>query len=135
MKKIIAVFIVIVTMSACSLNEEQTYINEIVPIAEVNFPTEFATDSITFIPMKYIKPTSCHLYNGIIYQATGLTRLVAIETIKVNQDNCQPDNVTVTDVNLKFKPIAEGVYHFKFFSGINNQGVDQFLEFDAIVDH
>ena len=135
MKKILTLFIILITLSACSLNEEQTYTTELVPVAEVNFPTKFATDSITYIPMKYIKPTSCHLFNGIFYEATGLTRVVAIETIKVNQDNCQADNVTVTEINLKFKPIAEGIYHFKFFSGINTQGQDTFLEFDATVDH
>ncbi|MBC7522894.1 MAG: hypothetical protein H7239_00415 [Flavobacterium sp.] len=135
MKKLICLLAFGLVLTACSVNEEQTYSYEITPISTVTMAIKYATDSISVIKVKYLKPSSCHLFNGFYYQKDVFNRTVAVETLRVNQDNCQTDGVTIVQKELKFTPIAVGTYHFKFFTGTDTAGVDQFLEYDALVDH
>ena len=134
MKKISALLAIGLLLFSCS-KEEERYTNELKPVFEVDMPTAFAKDSVTQIPIRYKKQSTCHLYNGLYYDREGLTRIVAINTIKINEDNCQPDLDTNVQVNLDFRPKNLGTYHFKFWKGENAQGVDEFLEFDAVVNH
>ncbi len=98
-------------------------------------PSKFAKDSITNIPVKYLSPSTCHVFNNFYYDAYQFDRIVAIETVKLNQNNCQADNETVVEVQLKFRPVTLGTYHFKFWTGENDLGEDQYLEYNVVVDH
>lgn len=135
MKKIVFLIALGLTIISCDVTEDQTYSYEVSPVLQVTMPTAFKKDSITEIPIKYKRPTTCNLFNNFYYEATGFDRLVAVETIKVNQDNCQVDTETVYEMPLKFKPSVLGTYHFKFWTGPDTQGVDQYLEYDVVVDH
>lgn len=134
MKKTIALFGLSLLLFSCS-KEEERYASELKPVFEVDMPTAFAKDSVTEIPIRYKKQSTCHLFDGFYFDREGMTRTVAIHTIKLNQDNCQSDPDTNVEVNLEFRPVALGTYHFKFWTGENAQGVDEFMEFDAVVNH
>ena len=135
MKKIVFLIALGLTIISCDANQEETYSYEINPVSSVVMPTEFAADSITNITVKYKRPSSCHIFNKFYYDAEGFNRTIAIENLKVNQSNCQTDGVTTLEVPLKFNPIATGIYHFRFWTGADTQGVDQYLEYDVVVDH
>ncbi|MES2747173.1 MAG: hypothetical protein V4648_02275 [Bacteroidota bacterium] len=136
MKKIILFIALGLFFTSCDLgDEEPNYTLEILPISEVTMPTAFAKDSITEIPLKYIRPTSCHFFDDFYYEKINFQRTVAIYCAKANLDNCQNDNVTVIEVPLRFKPTELGTYHFKFWTGENSLGANQFLEYDVVVDH
>lgn len=134
MKKTIALLGLSLLLFSCSMEEERFY-SELKPVFEIDMPTAFAKDSVTEIPIRYKKQSTCHLFDGFYYDRDGMTRTVAIHTIKLNQDNCQTDLNTNVQVNLEFKPKALGTYRFKFWKGENAQGVDEFIEFDAVVNH
>jgi hypothetical protein len=134
MKKTIALFGLSLLLFSCT-QEEERYASELKPVFEVDMPTAFAKDSVTEIPIRYKKVSTCHLFDGFYYDRDGMNRTVAIHTIKLNQDNCQTDADTNVEVNLEFRPVALGTYHFKFWKGENAQGVDEFMEFDAVVNH
>jgi len=134
MKKICALLALGLVLHSCSKGEDR-YISELKPVFEVDMPTAFAKDSVTNIPIRYKKQSTCHLYNGLYYNREGLTRTVAINTIKINEDNCQTDLNTNVQVNLAFRPEALGTYRFKFWIGEDALGVDQFIEYDAVVNH
>ena len=136
MKRIFLLLTFALAMNSCDVpNEEDGYTFEIDPVFQVDMPVKYAVDSLTTIPVRYKRPSSCHFFNDFNYYAEGFNRTVAIEMLVSNADNCQTDNETVVEVPLKFRPIGEGTYHFKFWTGKNSAGVDQFLEYDAIVDH
>ncbi len=135
MKKLICLLTFVLVLTSCSVSEDQTYSYEITPISTVTMATKYAADSTSVINVKYLRPSSCHLFNDFYYKKDVFNRTVAIETLRVNQDNCQADGVTVVEKQLKFTPVATGTYHFKFFTGTNTAGVDQYLEYDALVDH
>jgi hypothetical protein len=107
---------------------------ETLPVSLVEMPTKFAKDSITEIPISYIRPTVCHSFYDFYYFREGLTRTVAVLALKQNSENCPISQTTYT-APLKFKPAEIGTYHFKFWTGRTAQGVDQYAEYDAIVNH
>jgi hypothetical protein len=137
MKKIILFMALSLFFTSCDIggNDNTDYVLNIVPVSEVTMPTAYAKDSITNIPVKYIRPTSCHFFDSFYYEKTDFTRTIAIYCAQSLQGNCQADNVTSVEVNLPFKPTQLGVYHFKFLTGQDANNVPQFLEFDVTVDH
>ncbi|MEC4048106.1 hypothetical protein OX284_001585 [Flavobacterium sp. SUN046] len=139
MKKIILLFILGAIVTSCNVNslgkDSVDVKYEVLPLNQVTMPTAFAVDSVTEIPVKYVRPTSCHYFEDFYYKKDGQTRTVAIYSSHFFQDNCQADGVTLVNEVLKFKPAAIGTYHFKFWTGTNSQNIDQYLEFDAVVTH
>jgi hypothetical protein len=135
MKKLFLLILISFTIFSCEVNEDQAYSYEINPVHQVIMPTEFAKDSTTNITVIYKRPSSCHLFNKFYYESFDFNRTVAIESLIVRQDNCVIDNQTDIELNLPFQPKSLGTYHFKFWTGKNVQGVNQFIEYDVVVDH
>ena len=136
MKKIILFLALGLIFSSCEIGEDDTnYVLDILPVSEVTMPTEFAKDSITEIPVKYIRPTSCHFFDSFFYEKNDFNRYVAIYCARSVQENCTADNVTVVEVPLRFKPTSLGTYHFRFWTGEDATGLNQYLEYDVVVDH
>lgn len=136
MKKIILLITLSLFFISCELNtDEPKYNLELVNVNEVEFPLAFAKDSTTNIPVKFLRPTSCHFFDSFYYLRNGFDRTVAIYCAKANQTNCVIDNVTPVEVILPFRPTELGTYHFRFLSGEDADGVLQFIEFNATVDH
>jgi len=135
MKKIISVLVIGFLFASCDVGNSDTSQLELLPVSSVVMPTEFAKDSVTEIPVKYIRPTTCYFFNDFYYNKIEFQRTVAIYAVNLNENLCQADNVTEIEVPLKFKPTALGTYHFKFWIGDNSAGVGQYIEFDAVVDH
>lgn len=137
MKKILLFIALGLFLNSCDIggNDNTNYVLNIVPVSDVTMPTAFAKDSITNIPLKYIRPTTCHFFDSFYYEKVNFERTVAIYCAQSLQGNCEADNVTAVEVNLPFKPTQLGVYRFKFLIGQDVNNVPQFLEFDATVDH
>lgn len=135
MKRIILIGLVL-TFYSCSIpNDEENFKYEVNPVYQVTMPTKFAVDSVTIIPIKYKRPSSCHFFNDFYYNPVDFTRTVAIGMLVSTSGTCQTDNTTIIEVPLKFRPSFEGTYHFKFWTGTNTSGVEQFQESDVVVDH
>jgi hypothetical protein len=123
-------------ITSCSKeNEGPSETLETLPVSQVVMPTQFAKDSITEIPLSYIRPTVCHSFYDFYYLREGSNRTVAVILLKENGNPSCPVSQTTYTIPLKFKPIALGTYHFKFWTGANAQGVDQYTEYDAVVNH
>jgi hypothetical protein len=134
MKNIIFLVVTSILTLSCSLPDNQTTTIDVVPVSSVDMPTQFAKDSITKIPITYVRPTNCHVFSDFYYYVNENTRTVAIYCAKLNQSNCTENNLPST-VDLPFKPGYTGTYHFKFFKGTNQDNIDEFFEYDALVDH
>lgn len=134
MKKLISAIVVCFLLVSCA-PEGESYTIEILPVAKVEMQDAFAKDSVTNIPVKYIRPSNCHFYQDFYYERVGFSRIVAIYNARLNKDNCQSfENDTIV-VPLKFKPTEIGTYTFKFFKGTNADGEDEYFEYDAVVNH
>jgi hypothetical protein len=137
MKKFILITLSSLMFISCSIDNPGEGVNlEIVPVSTVQMPTAFKVDSITEIPVTYIRPSSCHLFSNFYYNSIGNERTVAVYCSKINNQNCTDGggfNLPIT-VPLSFKPASIGTYKFRFWTG-NIAGVDQYIEHEVVVDH
>jgi len=137
MKQVIFILLSGLLLYSCSLDgEEQQQLNlEIVPISYVEMPTAFRVDSITEIPVTYLRPTSCHNFSNFYYNSLGNERTVAVFCTKASSTECVPSNDYILTVPLSFKPKTIGTYHFRFWTGVDTNGADQYIEYEAVVNH
>ncbi len=137
MNRIISALSLCLLLVACQPEGVDSYSLEILPVAKVELEPDFtfAKDSVTVIPVKYLRPSNCHFYEDFYYEKNDFTRIIAIYNAKLNKDNCQNiANDTIT-VPLKFKPVELGTYTLKFWKGTNSAGEDEFFEYQATVNH
>jgi hypothetical protein len=134
MKKIIFISVISFLLFSC-VPEGESYSLEILPVARVEMQTAFAKDSVTEIPVKYVRPSNCYFYEDFYYIKDNFTRTVAIYNSRLNKDNCQTFENDTIMVPLKFKPTTLGTYTFKFWKGVNTAGEDEFFQYEAIVNH
>ncbi|WP_282786315.1 hypothetical protein [Flavobacterium croceum] len=120
---------------SCNPNDDtDNFVTNVYPVNTVEMPNKFAVDSITQIPLTFNRPSSCHFLDGFYYEKSDFTRTVAV-LLTANRDQACQTVVTPTQTVLKFKPQVQGTYHFKFWKGENPQGIDEFFEYDVVVDH
>ena len=132
MKKILILFGFLFALSSCNLDDEPSRDFVLLPVEDVVMPAEFHLNEVNPILVKYRRPTTCHLYNGLYYDVDEYTRTVAISFVKLNESNCEDASLEGPyEVYLNFKPTELETYHFKFWLGVNDSGIDQFLEYDV----
>lgn len=131
MKRLLLVFLVAISVLSCSAESEGTQFF-ISTVEEVTMASSYKVDSTSKIMIKYKRPTDCHLFNGFYYMADNFDRNVAIQFAKVDESDCDVDE-TVYEIPLNFKPEVPGTYHFKFWHDRDVNGVDIYIEADAVV--
>ena len=136
MNRIVFPFLLLLGLSitSCDSEEEEPYYVQISAITEVTNPAKYAKDSITNIPLLYTLPSKCNWFNGLYYDVNDMERIVAVESIRKGNAPCAIDDQVYSET-LRFKPTKLGTFHFKFYIGKDAQGVQQYYEFDAVVDH
>ncbi|MET0760301.1 MAG: hypothetical protein ABWZ56_07765, partial [Flavobacterium sp.] len=132
-KNLVFFFMLVFAVSSCSVDGVPQSEVVALPIESVIMPNTFAVDSISKIILKYRRPTDCHVFNGFYYDINENIRTVAINAVKLNQDNCQDDSQNLFEVPLNFKPTVEGNCIFKFWTGTDTNGVDQYLIYEIEV--
>lgn len=135
MKKAILFSAAFVLLVSCNNNDDDYQRTvELLPVAKAEMPTEFVKDSITNIPVKFLRPTTCHIFDGFYYQKESNQRTVAVYLEQLEQSNCVTPLDTSIQV-LNFKPRDTGMYHFKFWKGKDSSGTNLFDEYDVHVAH
>ncbi len=135
MKKIVLSIIAALTLVSCTTEGEE-FTLEVLPVAKVVTPTAFKRDSITNIPVTYLRPTNCHFFEDFYYDRLDFTRVIAIYNSRILKENtCLPRQNDSVVVNLRFKPVELGTYNLKFWKGTNSSGQDEFFEIQAVVNN
>jgi hypothetical protein len=133
MKRIVFLILIAFAVNSCSLNDEPDRAFVLLPIEEVIVPDTFTVGNISTFKLKYRRPTQCDIFDGFYYDIDEMTRTVAIQAVKLNQPNCPNDSESMYEVPLEFKPTVTGVYTFKFWLGVDQDGIDQYSIFDVEV--
>ena len=135
MKKLVLLLSLLFVFNSCSLDDEPNVEYVILPVESVEMPVNFNVNVINQIKIKYRRPTTCHLYDGLYYNYEGITRIVAINAVKLKSNTCENAiEEGPYEVILDFKPTESQTYLFKFWTGTNASGVDEYLEYEAIVN-
>ncbi|GAA4762669.1 MULTISPECIES: hypothetical protein [Flavobacterium] len=127
MKKLLFFALAIVTFG-CSKDDYTEVHYEYVPVNSVQLPSEFKKDSIYELPFTYVRPSTCHFFNGFYYDKKSNVRTVAVINGVFEQDNCTAATVNPITEILKFKPTTEDSYIFKIWKGEDSNGNDVYEE-------
>lgn len=135
MKKIVALIgIFLLTISCSTETESDPNVHyELLAVDSVIMPTDFYVNVDNEIIIKFLKPSSCHSFDGFYYEKDGFTRTVAIQSFVVELPNCTTLTGEIVGKMLKFKPTETGTYLFKFWKGKNTSGDDVFEEISVEV--
>lgn len=127
MKKIVLFIVLITSFLGCSLDDDKiSYTYDVLPVHSYVVPASFTLGETYEIKMKYQKPTSCHLYQGIYYDKNLNTRTIAIQTAVQNNQVCTQEVPPLSEVSFNFIVSNTGSYIFKFYKGKNTSGEDIF---------
>jgi hypothetical protein len=134
MKKLLLLFAVVLVFVGCDLEDDNPRFHvELLPVESATFPAEFHEGQVYEIPIKYIRPSTCHVFEGFFYGKDENIRTIAIQTTVLEQDNCTtPSTNPMTEV-LKFIATTESSYIFKLWKGKNASGEDIFEEIEVPV--
>ncbi len=127
MKKIIVFTVLITSLLSCSVdNNNASYTYSVLPVTSFTVPTSFTLGSTYEIKLKYQKPTSCHLYQGIYYDKNLNTRTIAIQTAVLDHQTCTQELPPLSEASFNFMVTNTGSYIFKFYKGKDASGKDIF---------
>jgi len=134
MKRIISLIALVFVFNACSVDDGNDFLFELLPVESVDIPTEFTMGETYQIKMYYRRPTTCHSFNTIYYYKDLNVRTIAIESAVRQASYCE----TLTENNLvecsfNFLVTSNGSDIFKFYQGQDEQGNNIFLQYEVPV--
>jgi hypothetical protein len=135
MKKYLVLLLLSLTFVSCDFGEDDSpkFHLELLPIESATLPVEFKRDSVYELPISFIRPTGCHVFDGFYYEKDMNKRTIAIQTSVIEQSSCGDAPVNPLTKMLNFKPTIENSYIFRLWKGKDTNGVDVFEEIEIPV--
>ncbi len=135
MKKIFLLLSLVFIVSACSLNNDDgtNFHYELLPVQEVEMPSEFVIGQTYQIKVWYYRPSACHSFSGFYYEKNLNERIVAVQNIVQESNNCEVYTDDLESATLEFYVTSNGSYIFKFWQGVDDNGEDVFYEVEVPV--
>jgi hypothetical protein len=136
MKKVLLLLATVISLASCSLGTDDglKFHTELLPIESADLPDEFKKDSVYDLPFTYIRPSTCHLFEGFYYAKDMNVRTIAIHTSVIEQGGCTTPTVNPITEILQFRPSESyNSYIFKLWKGENESGEDIFEEIEIPV--
>ncbi len=113
-------------MTSCSIDDEQNFYLEVIPIDSVITPEEFVLGEPHVISITYTRPNFCYEFNDFYYEIDGNERTVAVVNTVYTNVSCIQNTEAVT-VDLNFTPTSNETYIFKFYKGEDDMGQDEYF--------
>jgi len=137
-KKLLFFGLFIVAFWSCSVDENEEFRFEILPIKTVEMPTSVKYNEFYSINYTYLKPSTCHMYNNLYYTSLGNYRTVAVVNNVVNPTaalSCEPLTENIEERSFTFHvQNVVGTYVFRFWQGEDENGQDSYLVFEVPVE-
>lgn len=124
MKKLILLAVLMLALVSCSVDDSDSFYNEILPVESVVIPDEFVLGEVYPITVTYKRPAGCYAFYDFYYTRELNQRTVAvINTVYPNQD-CGLSEEADVEATFNFKVTNNGTYIFKFWQGKDENGTD-----------
>lgn len=136
MKKIFLLLSILLTFNACSLDDEPKSDYVLLTVESIELPaTNFVLNETNSIKVRYRRPTTCHLFDEFYVERNENTRTISVRAVRLNENNCEDASEEGPyEVDFAFKPTEAGTYLFKFWTGENNQGVDEYISEEIVIN-
>ena len=137
MKKILLLSLLIVSFLSCNDDDfsDDNFYLEFVPIESVDMPNEFMFNEVYTIDFTFKKPSTCHFFHNLYYNAYGDNRTVAVIDRVVEEGlECEDLDGEIDTNSFNFICTKEiGSYTFEFWNGVDDDGNDVYLTFEVPV--
>lgn len=133
MKKILALFLILILFASCSVDDGTDFSFEVLPVESVDIPDEFELGETYPITVSYLRPSTCHSFKEFYYLKENNERTVAAINIVFEDNSCNTLEDFLVEETFNFIVISNGSYIFKFWQGEDPSGEDQYLTIEVPV--
>lgn len=120
-------FVAMSLVSGCLKSDDgDDYYFEILPVESVDMPYEFVLGETYEIHLRYLRPSSCYVFNNFYYQSNLNQRTVAIVNTVYPNRVCETFENQLVDVSFNFMVNSNGTYVFRFWQGQDEYGNDSY---------
>ncbi len=133
MKNIVKFLLILVCVSSCSTDDAPNFFFDFVAVESVSdIPEAFVVNQSETIEVTYLRPSTCHGFDGFDIEKNGDIREITIINKVVEENNgCSNLENDLRTAPLTFNPEEAGTVTLKFYSGNNEAGEPTFLTFDV----
>jgi hypothetical protein len=133
MKYFILIVVIFVSVTSCSTDDAANFYFDFVAVDSVSeIPEAFIVNQPDTLQVSYLRPSSCHGFDGFDIDKDGDIREITIITKVVEQSNGCPDlENDLRTAPLIFNPEEAGEVQLKFFNGEDVDGNPIFLTFNV----
>ncbi|WP_431126834.1 hypothetical protein [Flagellimonas flava] len=133
MRKAIMLIMLIGTaglFNACDLDDGQNFRFTTLSIVDANVPESFELNETYSIEVTYVRPNGCTFFEGFDVARTAQTdREVVVIGSVLTDDTACTQVVQEVNASFDFQVLYTGEYHFRFYTGQDENDNSEFLEF------
>jgi len=134
MKKFTLLSLFLILFTSCSLDDKSLDYNlEILPVESVDIPESFTLGETYPITVSYLRPSTCHTFKEFYYSKNNNERTVAVINYDYIDNNCENLEDDLVEATFNFVVTGNGSYIFKFWQGVDENDVDQYLTIEVPV--
>ena len=135
MKKFLALFLLMILATSCSLDDGTNFHFAAMAVTEVEVPESFEQGETYEIKVKYLRPTNCYFFEGFDYRiGTSNTRTVVVINTVLDDDTCEVLEDEEVEVSFDFIVLNTGTYTFRFWQANNDSGQSEYLTVEVPVE-
>ncbi|MDX1363461.1 hypothetical protein [Arenibacter latericius] len=137
MKRTLFLLVVVISsvLTSCSDDDGVNYYFKALEVKSVEMPETFEYGNIYKIKVTYVRPDNCTYFEGFDVVKDDLTtrKVVAVGTV-IEDDNVQCiEKLEEVTTSFKFEVLYNQPYLFKFWTGEDENGDSEYLEFTVPV--
>lgn len=135
-KKLLLLAITAFVFTGCSSNDDSGDIMQnLAAVVSVEMPEEFVYGASYDMQIVYERPTNCHTFSGLDISQEGNRITIGVVTsfLTNNNLNCMDAGNLQATATINFVVEREDFYIFRFWTGRNSAGRDEFLIFEIPV--
>jgi len=134
MKKLTLLSLFLILFTSCSLEDKSLDYNlEILPVESVDIPESFTLGETYPITVSYLRPSTCHTFKEFYYSKNNNERTIAVINYDYIDNNCEDLEDDLVEATFNFVVTGNGSYIFKFWQGVDENDVDQYLTIEVPV--
>ncbi len=127
LKWLVSLFLIgLITVSCLDDEPTMNITYQYRPIDSIQIDTILPSRQVTEIKTFFTTTNSCQEFFNYEYSILGNERTVAIITSELQDVNCA-EVIENKSFTLKFKPESSGIYTFRFWNGVDENGQDSFI--------
>tara|TARA_R110000868_G_scaffold97875_4_gene269271 strand:+ start:9263 stop:9673 length:411 start_codon:yes stop_codon:yes gene_type:complete len=136
MKRLFILSLTLILFASCSLQDDgRDYTLDKLPVESVDIPVSFTLGETYPITVRYFRPSTCHAFKDFYYLTHNNERTVAVINYAYNGANCADLQDELVEATFNFIVTSNGSYIFKFWQGVDENDVDQYLTIEVPVEN